>query len=74
MPQIPQNNLKERLIKLGYSTIGVNINPPVIDNSQVVVKSKKLGGCQVQQESFKQENLITPRITNIDEWSDFEDE
>lgn len=74
MPQIPQNNLKERLIKLGYNTIGVNITPPALDNSKVVAKPKKVESCQVKQESIKQETLITPRINNIDEWSDFEDE
>lgn len=59
------------MIKLGYDPNKVNITPPVLDNSKVVVK---VDTQQPHQLPVKIEPFIPPKITNLDAWSDFEDD
>lgn len=73
MPPIPKNNLRERMLKLGYNPDIVTIKPPVLDNSKVIVVPK------AQPSSFVSAPAPAavappPLITNIDDWSDFEDD
>lgn len=42
MPAIPKNNLKERLLKLGYNSNSFKIVPPALDNSKVVHERRSL--------------------------------
>lgn len=75
MPIIPKNNLKERMLKLGYDPKFVHITPPVIDNSKVVRKNE--APIEKKPQITHQAPLINftpPVIVNIDEWSDFEDD
>lgn len=74
MPNIPRNNLKDRMIKLGYDPKSVTIKAPVLDNSRVVKQPMKIEPQQLYQESPNQESFVAPKINNIDEWSDFEDD
>lgn len=59
------------MIKLGYDPNKVIITPPVLDNSKVVAKVENQ---QLHQAPVKIEPFIAPKITNLDEWSDFEDD
>jgi len=70
MASIPKNNLKERMIKLGYNPNIVHIVPPVLDNSRVI--DTPILYTKVAQQG--QSNFTPPIIPNIEEWSDFEDD
>lgn len=83
MTRIPKNNLNERMTKLGYNCNSVRIVAPVLDNSKVVVsKPPTTSNSQVQpsypNQQFQQQqaptNFNPPPISNIDDWSDFEDD
>lgn len=67
MAKIPKNNLQERMAKLGYNPNLVSIKPPTLDNSKVVYTSS---APQPKVEPF----FEPPKLLNIDDWSDFEDE
>jgi hypothetical protein len=41
MPAIPKNNLRERMLKLGYKAELMKVVPPVLDNSRVVKDEPK---------------------------------
>lgn len=75
MPSIPRNNLAERMQKLGYNPNIVKINPPVIDNSNIIIRQDTSKSSTSYQERSKQETKFKPLETvNIDEWSDFEED
>lgn len=85
MAPIPKNNLRERLQKLGYNPNLARIQPPTLDNSKVIYPEKKVvapppsayssehfgGGSSNHQPPS---NFQPPVITNIDDWSDFEED
>lgn len=68
MVSIPKNNLKERMIKLGYNPNLMKITPPKLDNSKIIVPTK------IETQNRTEINFQPPEIMNIDDWSDFEDE
>lgn len=72
MSSIPKNNLKERMLKLGYKPDLVRIVPPVLDNSRVVIKKEEPKTSQGPSNPIV--NFQPPQILNINDWSDFEDE
>lgn len=81
MTSIPQNNLKERLLKLGYNPDNFTITPPVLDNSKVVKVERKPQASVSRppqqpplQTIAPQTNFKPPVILNINDWSDFEDD
>lgn len=89
MAPIPKNNLRERLMKLGYDPNSVQITTPVLDNSKVVpdrATTKPTANNQsgstgtkieinpVYKPIKKDPNFDPPIILGVDEWSDFEDE
>lgn len=69
MVTIPKNNLKERMIKLGYNPNLMKITPPTLDNSNIII-----GPSRSETQGRVEANFQPPQIINIDEWSDFEDE
>ena len=73
MAQIPKNNLKERMQKLGYRPDLFVIIPPTLDNSKVVTRQepKVLSKLQQQVQDFDD---FKPEALNIEDWSDFEEE
>lgn len=66
MPPIPKNNLRDRMIKLGYNPNIVTLTAPIVDNSKVKPPPPQI--------IKPLETFTPPAIVNIDEWSDFEDE
>lgn len=66
MPAVPQNNLIDRLEKLGYNARLINIVAP-----QIQTTFAQTAGTQP-----KTSNACTkiPEIVNLDDWSDFEDD
>lgn len=80
MTTIPKNNLKERMQRLGYNPNIVKIVAPTLDNSKVIKNKPKIDNKPIQS-TYKSEvtapvpvNFVPPKIDNIDDWSDFEDE
>lgn len=79
MTSIPNNNLKERLLRLGYNPDGVKLTAPVLDNSKIIKVERKVQQTNIQSNqqqtaTASQNNFKLPVIVNLDEWSDFEDE
>lgn len=73
MPSIPNNNLRERMLKLGYDPKLAKIEAPVLDNSRVIKEEDKKTKFNPQL-SNQQEPFKAPEVLNIDDWSDFEDD
>lgn len=82
MPQIPANNLKERLLNQGYNPKFINLRPPVLDNSAVVKPETKPKPTFVPQTATTAKPTSAgdltaksePEFINIDDWSDFEED
>lgn len=74
MTSIPKNNLRERLLKLGYNPNLITIKPPVLDNSGVV-KEEPPKASTFFGSTFSEANIPNPPVfINVDEWSDFEED
>lgn len=69
MPQLPANNLRERMLKLGYNPEFVKLTPPTLDNSSVIKKESKPSYVTANSGAKKE-----PEFINLDDWSDFEEE
>lgn len=81
MPNIPKNNLRERMLKLGYDSTWAKITPPIVDNSRIIKSEQpkvNLGSTTSnrynQPYTAPQTNFTPPVIANIDDWSDFEED
>lgn len=85
MAPIPKNNLRERLQKLGYNPNLAKIQPPTLDNSKVIYPKKEVVAAPAPVQSSDHfdggvskhspaPNFQPPVITNIDDWSDFEED
>lgn len=69
MVNIPKNNLKERMVKLGYNPNLMKITAPTLDNSNIIVGPPKKEPSKPVQTNFQ-----PPEVLNIDDWSDFEED
>lgn len=77
MPPIPKNNLKEQMLKLNYNPNLVKITPPVINYVPPPPQQSTNIYKPAQQSTYNQQPQIKfdpPTISNIDDWSDFEDD
>lgn len=74
MPLIPANNLKERMLKLGYNPDIIKLSPPVLDNSAVVKRETKPTVVTIKPPETSAVPRNEPEFINLDEWSDFEED
>lgn len=74
MPAIPKNNLKEQMLKLNYNPNLVKLTAPKINYvPPPQTTNQPAPTTKIEKQSFDT-SFQPPPITNIEEWSDFEDE
>lgn len=87
-PKIPKNNLKERMVKLGYNPDLAQITPQICAELPPKPEPAKYQPPVKQQPQYQQPqqqqtgastsnpstNFAPPLMVNLDDWSDFEDD
>lgn len=74
MTSIPKNNLRERMLKLGYNPDLITIKAPILDNSGIKKEEPPKLNNNFEYNKTNGDCQKPPVFMNIDDWSDFEED